>query len=68
MAQRVIPSGGDQDGGEKNIRHFPVEEVQPGVRLCHQSGFGMTLVLIFRALHKTHPNKKACFHEAITEL
>lgn len=62
MAQCVIPSGGDQDGGEKNISHLPVEEVQPVVRLCHESGFGMTRVLIFQALHKNQ-NKRACFQE-----
>lgn len=52
MTQGVIPGGGDQNGGEKNISHFAVKEVQPIVRLCHQSGFGMTCVLVFRALHK----------------
>lgn len=57
MAQCVIPGGGDQNGSEKNISHFPVEEVQPVVRLCHQSGFGMTCV-VFRALHKNGQNKK----------
>lgn len=52
MAQRVIAGGGDQEGGEKNISHFPVEEVQPVDRLCYLSGFGTTCVLVFRALHK----------------
>lgn len=56
MAQCVIAGGGDQEAGEKNISHFPVEEVQPGVRLCHQSGFGMTCDVVVRALHKNSQN------------
>lgn len=52
MAQSVIPVGGDQDGGKQNISHFLVEEVQPVVRLCHQSRFGRTCVVVLRALHK----------------
>lgn len=58
MAQCVIPGGGDQDRGEKDISHFPVEEVQPVVRLCHQSGFGTARVLVFRALHTNSQNKR----------
>lgn len=64
MAQCVIPGGGDQDGGEKNISHFTVEEVQPVVWLCHQSGFGMTCVLVFRALHKKGQYKRVTVDES----
>lgn len=50
MAQGVVAISGDQNSGEKNIPHLPVEEVHPVVRLRHQGGLGFTCDVTFRAL------------------
>lgn len=59
VAQSVIPNSGDQESGEKDISHLPVEEVQSVVRLWHQSGFVSACVITFRALHKKHIQSKS---------
>lgn len=61
VAQRVVPGGGDQDGGEEDVPHFPVEEVQPVVGLSHQGGLGAARVLVLGALRtKKKTKQKKC--------
>ena len=50
VSQRVIPSSGDEDGGEKDVSHLPVEEVLSVDRLWHQSGFGAACNITLRVL------------------
>lgn len=38
MSHRLVLDGGDQEGREQDVRHLPVEEVHPVVRLGHHGG------------------------------
>lgn len=52
VAQCVVPNSSDEDSGEQDICHLPVEKVDSVVRLWHQSGLGGASVITFRALGK----------------
>lgn len=38
MSHRLVLDDGDQEGREQDVRHLPVEEVHPVVRLGHHGG------------------------------
>lgn len=64
MAQCVSFNSGDQDSGEQDISHLPVEEVYSVVGTWHQSGLGAACVISFRALGKwmKRTQRKTCWH------